>query len=134
MSEKIDELAGQLGEKSSTLSILKSFVEHPGWELHAKMLEEQQNSRKGEVLFKPLAGDNSVYAQEFMKGEISGLALAQVAPHTQIEVLKLEIKTLQAQLEREDEIEKRTADVSRRDRVDDPEWTGGDDPFRAPGD
>lgn len=127
MSEKIDALEGQLSDKSGLLSVLRSFTEHPGWEIFSKMLEAQQNGRKGEVLLQPLSGDNAVYKQEFMKGEISGLALAQVAPFTQIEVLKLEVKTLQEQLERENELEARISDVSGRSRVDDEQFFGGDE-------
>ena len=116
--DKKDELAGQLSQKASILSVLKELVDHPGWKVHNEILNSQMDLRKGEILLKPLQSTEAVYAQEFSKGEISGLALAQISVHAQIETLRYEIQAATIHLENYNEMEARKADDAGRSRVD----------------
>ena len=106
MSERTDKLAGDISGKASQLATLRGLTEHPGWLIFENIVESQKNLRKGEILLKPLASTEAVYAQEFMKGEIQGLTLAQVSVFVQIEALQAEVQVASANLERENESEK----------------------------
>lgn len=121
MSDKSDELAGQQSQTASLLAVWRSFTEHPGWELYRKLLQEQADSRRGDVLLRPLAKMDDALGQEYMKGEISGLLLAQVSPYSVLETLKAQLKTIEVKLEREDEIAEKRADA--RSRVDDEQFS-----------
>ena len=119
MSERTDKLAGDISQKASKLATLRGLVQHSGWLVFEEIIEAQKNLRKGEILLKPLHSTEAVYAQEFMKGEIQGLTLAQVSIFAQIEVLQSEVQVASAQLENENESEKNTdADDAIRSRVD----------------
>lgn len=127
MSEKSDKLAGEISQKGSLLAVLRGLTEHPGWELYMQVLISQQDARKGEILLKPLGSTEAVYAQEFMKGEISGLVLAQVSIFAQIEGLRADLQVTETKLEIENELEKARTDGGEQSRVDDPNWHGGSD-------
>lgn len=119
MSERIDELEGRISGEASQLATLRSFVEHPGWKVQERMLEDQKNARLGECVLRPLATMDAVLGQEFMKGEISGLSLAQVAIFTTIEVLRANVEATRKLLERQNELEKEAiAGGSGSSRVD----------------
>ena len=119
MSEETDAMAGEISQSASLLSTLHSFTEHAGWKVFNEMLDEQKNSRLGQFAFKPLNSMDEVLAQEFMKGEMSGLSLAQVALFAYMETLKSSIELANAKLEKENEQERiRTDDAGRVGRVD----------------
>lgn len=97
---------------------LEQLIEHPGWKLYASMLEEQKNLRFGEYAYKPLASADQMPAEQFNKGECSGLALALVTPHAAIETLNQQIKVQTVKQEMNDAAEKKRADGARASRVD----------------
>lgn len=104
MSEKSDaiqSLEGKISDKRSQLVLWRGLVEHPGWNLFGKLLASQVDMRKGEILLRPLKNLDEVCAQEFMKGEVSGLSLSQVTAYSVIETLQAEIRTLEFNLENE---------------------------------
>lgn len=114
-----EDFAEEFSGKASEYATLRGLTEHPGWELFHKMLEEQKVARLGTFAFRPLAGMDEVPAQEFTKGEYSGLALAQVALFAHMETLKSEIEAVQKLQEKKDELEKQNSDAaSRSGRVD----------------
>lgn len=133
MSEKTDLLEGRLSEKGSMLAVYRSFTEHPAWHMYARLLNDQMNTRKGEILLKPIKSTEQIYEQEYMKGEISGLTLAQVSIFAIIEGLEQEVKVTREQLESEHEAEKRVSSDGGS-RVDSNEWHGGSDELKpSPG-
>lgn len=132
MSEKIDQLEGRLSEKGSLLAVYRSFTEHPAWAMYTRLLEDQMNTRKGEILLKPLKSTEQVYEQEYMKGEISGLTLAQVSIFAIMEGLDQEVKATRVQLEREHEAENRIS-ADGGSRVDSKQWHGGSDELDTSG-
>ena len=103
MSAKLDSLEGERSQKASLLSELSSLVEHSGWKVFAQTLESQKTGRIGEILLRPLKSADEIYAQEFVKGEVSGLTLAQVSVFSMIESLKAEIRVLDQKVEVESE-------------------------------
>lgn len=125
MSEKTDKMAGEISNKGSLLAVLRGLTEHPGWAIYSGMLQDQQDIRKGEVLLKPLPSTEAVYAQEFMKGEISGLSLAQISLFAHIEQLRSDVQVSEAKLERENELEKERTTRGSESRVDGDAFGGG---------
>ena len=127
MSEKTDFLSSKASAAGSKLATLRGLIEHPGWKVFSDIVESQKDLRKGEILMKPLQNTEAVYAQEFMKGEIQGLALAQISIFAHMEVLAAEVQVLSKQLENEHEIEERVAaGTGSGSRVDGGSF-GGDD-------
>lgn len=127
MSERTDKLAGDISQKASQLAILRGLIQHSGWKVFEEIMEQQKNLRKGEILLKPLQSTEAVYAQEFMKGEIQGLTLAQISIFAQMEVLAAEVQVASANLEKENEREKSmVTDATSGSRVDGSSF-GGDD-------
>lgn len=127
MSEERDAIAGKLSQTASVLAVWRGFLEHPGWALYSKMLQEQADGRKGEILLKPLKNAEALYAQEFSKGEISGLMLATVSPFAVLEGLKSEVEALEKLEEKQNELEKVRTDAASGSRVDDERFYGGSD-------
>lgn len=121
---KRDDIQARISSVGSQKSVWTSLLEHPGWKLFIKTVLEQKQSRQGEVFLRPLKDMDEVPAQEFMKGEISGLALVEVLAQTQIEMLNLELKTLNLQLETEDVREKAASKPDAGSRVDSDDWHG----------
>lgn len=124
MSERSEKLEGEISSGASDLHMWKSLVEHPGWKMFAEMLKEQKQVREGEVLLKPLTSSAGIYGQEFMKGEVSGLALALISPYAQIEVLEGQLKLAREKLEVERVQEAVRAERGSGSRVDDERWHG----------
>jgi len=124
MSEKREELEGQLSEMASLATTWKSFMEHPGWELYNRILREQMNLRQQTVCLTPISSENTVYAQEYYKGEFSGIGMALAIPQSQYELVDLRRKTLVKELEIEDDVESEMAarESGRESRI-------GGDPF-----
>ena len=122
-SEKKLKLEGELSSTAGRLSLWKSLVEHPGWKEYHKMLESQRNERIGPVLIKPLMSMDEIPQQEFMKGEISGITVAQLSPFAQIEALESEVRLLTANLENENEYIAEGNAVESAGRVDGSTYT-----------
>lgn len=131
MSEKLDALEGQLSSLSEQIHTLEKLMEQPGWNVFLNTLAAQSKEREGAVLLKPLNDTGAVYAQEFMKGEVSGLLLAQVLVPTMVEDLRRQRSTTEVQLENQHESEKVGTDAGSGSRVDDEQWHGGDDEPRS---
>ncbi len=53
---------------------------HPGWDLLLQVVNAQLKLRTQRVLLTPLETLDGALAQEFQKGEISGLSLAVALP------------------------------------------------------
>lgn len=79
----------------------RGLTQHPGWERLREIVEGQINARTGAVLFRVLEDQNSVFAQEYMKGEIQGLRLVLALPDQQM----AEAEAVLAQLGLSDEDE-----------------------------
>jgi hypothetical protein len=120
MSKKLA-LEAEFSRRASELSLWKGLVEHPGWKLYEKTLKEQQDGRLL-VLAEPCSGLGGMLAQEFMKGEAAGFRTARGFPEMQIEILQVDLRSLEVavQLEEENELERKTraADAGRVDN----EW------------
>lgn len=123
MNEKQARLEGEISQKASNLATLRSFTEHPGFAIFHKIMEGQKDLRKGEILYKPLQNSEALYAQEFMKGEISGLTLSQISVFAQIETLKSDLQAATFQLENERELAKEKSEADGRSRVDGPTFS-----------
>lgn len=121
-----EDLEAKISSVGSRLAVLRHLVESPGWEIYSKLLQDQENLRKGEILLRPLESFSKIPAQEFAKGEVMGLNLAIVMPFTQIEVLTSELQALRLELERENALAKAREDGGSRSRVDGGDWYGGE--------
>lgn len=71
--------------------ILKNLTESAGWLWLMEVGEQQRVGRTDEIILKPLPNLDSALAQEFAKGEISGIRLF-------FEIPKARIGSLEAQL------------------------------------
>lgn len=113
MSERTEELEGQLSEAASLATTWKNFMEHPGWKLYEKMLVEQASLRQTTVCLTPVNSEYTPYTQEFYKGEASGFIKALDIPQTQFEEADMKRKSISQQLEAVDETEASTDVPSR---------------------
>lgn len=125
MSEKnakLEALEADFHGAASDVATWRSFLEHPGWVLYSKILDEQMKLRQGTINFAPLESFGKIFAQEFMKGEASFAALALALPHTQLEQAQLTAKNLETaiELEKTNETE---APAGKRSRVDDEQFS-----------
>lgn len=123
MREKEEALERGISEAASELSIWRSLQEHPGWVLLEKYMTSEKTLRAFAVLNNPIHQAGQVYAQEFMKGEASGLGLIQNFPATQVEVLKIEISKLEVMVEREHDATKAETSVDDGSRIESSEFT-----------
>lgn len=62
----------------------RGLTQHPGWEKLREIVAGQIDARMGRVLYQVLDNENSVFAQEYMKGEIQGLRLVMALPDQQM--------------------------------------------------
>jgi hypothetical protein len=129
-----DELEGKLSQAASKLSAYRSLMEHVGWKMLVKDLEMQRTGRLL-ILAEPCSGMGVILQQEFMKGEAAGIYLALNFPETQMEVLKLEMASLEtaAELEAESERQRNEVAPGSGSRVDSSNWWGGDELGRTGG-
>ena len=81
----------ELGE---ALHLWKALSEHRGWQMLYKLAEEQRAMRQNTVCLTPVSSFGEVLAQEFAKGEVSGLALLITLPEVQMDIVEAEIKSL----------------------------------------
>lgn len=75
------------GQRKAAVLQKESFrglTQHPGWEKLKEIIEGQIGARTGAILFKVLADQNSVFAQEYMKGEVAALRLVLELPGQQM--------------------------------------------------
>lgn len=73
----------------------EALIETPEWGKLVGMLQEQADGLQRAILFSPLAGADSVYQQEFMKGQLEGRLSISNTVETLMETLKVDIETLQ---------------------------------------
>ena len=117
MSEKINALEDELGQAAEVLSHWESLLEHPGWHRLATLVESNIGFRMPEIM-RPLGTFGETLAQEFAKGEISGMKMILILPQAQIEMLRADHKRVNVQLEQEMEHEI-TEKARSGSRVDD---------------
>ena len=109
MREKRDKREAELSEMASLAKTWKDLMEHPGWALYEMFMREQQSLRAHTVMMTPIAGEFTIYAQEYFKGEYGGIALSLSTPSAQFEQADLRRKVLTKELEIEDEVEAQLA-------------------------
>jgi hypothetical protein len=112
-----DALETRRSEEASRMSMWKSFMAHPGWEEFKRLLEQDMKIRQQVICTTPVNTERGVFAQEFFKGEFSGINTALEFPQTQYETAKRETSILDAQLENEYEADERVARATKS-RVD----------------
>lgn len=105
MSETKDELEGQLSEAANRMSVWRSFISHPGWEMLREIVRANMEQRKVVVMSCPLQPDSNVFAQEFLKGQFSGNQEVLLMPQEQYEAAKRDVSLLNVHLENYDEAE-----------------------------
>lgn len=125
MSKEKEQLEEQLSVLASRLDTWKKLVEHPGWKMLKELAEHERNIRQQAVCLTPINEMSQAFAQEFYKGEFSGIALVLTKPEAQIELLTVERASLMVQLENEDEMEAAIS-AAGRSRVDQRDWYGGE--------
>lgn len=123
MSEKSDTLEVQVSEVSGRIALWRSLMDHPAWPEFKRMLEELSYTRQVVVCTTPLSNEMNIYAQEFLKGEFSGIDTALKLPQTQLDEANREIALLNKELENELEAEARERPYESR--VDTREHFGG---------
>lgn len=122
MSQRSDALEEQLSEAQSRVSIWKTLLDHLGWKTLLEELGQENYTRQTVVCSTPLNPDSNIYAQEFIKGQFSGVEHTLQYPVEQLEAAKREVALLTKQLENENEIEARIP--AYESRVDTPEYRG----------
>lgn len=127
MSDKADVLESQLSEESARMTLWRSFMEHPGWPEFARLLNEQMNTRQQVICLTPINSEFSAFAQEYFKGEFSGIKTALDLPQAQLDEAKREVTIANQLLENENETEARISAASAS-RVDDVREPFGGDP------
>ena len=100
-----DELEEQRSEVASDLSVWRSFIEHAGWKMLQEAQQEQMEVRKSVVMSTCLNPDSNVYAQEFIKGQFSGIEQLLRYPEDKIEEAKRLLTVLDVKLENHYETE-----------------------------
>ena len=70
------------------LSEFHSLVKSQGWDRLLKIASAQIEPRKNKILYEPLRTRDATLEQEFMKGEIAGIALFMRLPQDRIADLK----------------------------------------------
>jgi len=76
-------------EKEEWEELLRS----PAWKRLETMMQEQAGGRVNQIVMSPLETADSVFNQEFMKGEVAALRLVSQLPQLQIQQLESDIKT-----------------------------------------
>ena len=117
MSEKLDALEAGLSENGSDVATWRSLMEHPGWALMEKRLDHDRRMRALAITANSVRSVGEVFAQEFLKGEASGLGHALSMPQTELEQLELEAKKLAVLIEGERDAIKSKERADERSRV-----------------
>lgn len=79
------ELEEELSQLSSEAAMWKALLDHPAWEHYFNFIEKQMNMRQVTVCLTPINTEYSAFAQEFFKGEFSGMRKALTLPATEME-------------------------------------------------
>jgi hypothetical protein len=95
-------------EMSSELALWKSLLAHPAWKTLDKIAEGQINERARTLLHSPLQKMDDALAQEFTKGEASGIELFKSIPQVEYERIESDLQNL----EKEQEDETRSGSTS----------------------
>lgn len=114
-----DQLEEHASELASQLASWRQLQEMPFWVHYSARLERQKLLRQN-MLVAPLSGFGAVLAQEFMKGEVGGLNLAQNLPEMETAEIEAELARVRAQLERMNDAPQTEASPAQS-RVVDPE-------------
>ncbi len=104
MVEEVKEPA--LRELQEELSNLKSLQQHFGYKYLMELAEAQEKSRTGQILLTPLKTMDEVLAQEYMKGEVSGIMLFRNLVTVRVEDLEEQIKDELAVLDQQSGVKK----------------------------
>lgn len=125
MSKK-DDLEGELSEKASLLASWKSLIASPAWKLYESAALTQRQTRLL-MLADQVTTMGGIFAEQFIKGEASGLGLAAKFPQIQIDMLEMEVKRLRMAVDLEEAHEKQVAVRAEcAGRVDNgSDWYGG---------
>lgn len=100
MSEKLEQIQGGISEAGSELATWRGLIEHPGWPLLVKKVQEKiAGYTVG--LKQPIVSLDMIPKQEFLKGEVSGLEFVLELPSSEMEQLSAEIQNLNVMEERE---------------------------------
>lgn len=114
MSDRISELEEMLSEEADAVSYWRSLLDSAGWRKLLREMRTASDIRKEVVCTTPIHHENGVMAQEFFKGEFSGIEQVLKYPEQQLESAKTRVAILQSQLENEREIEARASAVESR--------------------
>jgi hypothetical protein len=96
----------QLVEAVKTREALTALIKSEGWAILQSTLKARRVALEQEVLHKCLGDGNSVYRQEFMKGQAYQVLLLEQLPDTIIETAGDAVEAIRALLtpeEQEDE-------------------------------
>ena len=74
---------------------LQMLVKSPGWARQAELVDMQVDLRKNQIVSEPCKSLDDTLAQEYMKGEVSGMALFARMPFIEIEAVEQAIKELE---------------------------------------
>jgi len=101
MAEETEQLDPELRELQEEMSILVSLTEHRGYRHLMQIAHEQLETRKQEVFLKPLEGLDETWKQEYMKGEIAGIALFMSMTDVRLQLVREDINTRLSEEEQE---------------------------------
>ena len=85
-------MSEQLSNMKDQAKILSTFLDSPVWKMLDALYAEQVHLRQQNVLLTPLRSADSIYEQEFQKGEATGIELARNLPTNVLESLIVDIK------------------------------------------
>lgn len=120
MSETTRQLEDQLSEAGTEVHDWETLMESPGWHRLKSIIEDQMRTRSSTVMLTPMLQGNNPLAQEYLKGEYGGLALAIATPEAQLAQAKAKRTVIVEQLENEHETQTRVAATAANRRIPDP--------------
>jgi hypothetical protein len=94
LEEKVEDSEHSQGLRAAQeeRSRLLSLTHHAGWKWYQDILEVQVTARRNHFELVPLQKMDEVLAEQFLKGEISALRLAQTIINARVEELESEIE------------------------------------------
>ncbi len=93
------DVTAALAEIEKEINILSDLVEHSGWNMLRDVAEVHQQQRIVGLIGSPLESLDGALAQEFMKGEIAGVATFLSIPETTLEGARAKRDELRARME-----------------------------------
>ncbi len=98
-----DETEQSLEELQRDQHALQELIEGRGWEVLMNIAEGQKRNRTNRVMLTTVNADYTVEAEQFEKGEVSGITLFQTMPDVALEGLEEDIKVAQAKIVMDEE-------------------------------